>query len=160
MKRIFETIIDDLIPYNKDYKDALYEIKKKSSGVKKSNSGGWHSEDISNFITFLSLKRVIDRIVKKEKLFDRVEFHSMWGNINPPLTWNERHNHSGLALSGCYYIQTGTLAGNFLIEEDDDYFNLNAVATFMLASIIWPMYSSLKLGCIGIVIPPDINFSP
>ena len=124
MKRIFETIIDDLIPYNKDYKDALYEIKKKSSGVKKSNSGGWHSEDISNFITFLSLKRVIDRIVKKEKLFDRTEFHSMWGNINPPLTWNERHNHPGLALSGCYYIQTGTLAGNFLIEEDDDYFNL------------------------------------
>ena len=121
---IFETILDDLIPYNKDYKEALYNLKEKSPGVQKSNSGGWHSENILNLMSFTSLKRVIQYTIQKENLLNNVDFHSMWGNINPTSSWNERHNHSGYALSGCYYIQIGFTAGNFLIEEDNDYFNL------------------------------------
>ena len=121
---IFETTIDDLIPHNKDYKEALYTLKEKSTGVQKSNSGGWHSENILNFMSFTSLKRVIQNTAQKENLLDKVDFHSMWGNINPPSSWNERHNHSDFALSGCYYVQAGFLTGNFLIEEDVDYFNL------------------------------------
>ena len=121
---IFEKTLDDLIPYNKDYKDALYNLKEKSPGVKKSNSGGWHSDNILELASFISLKRVIKYTIQTELFLNQVDFYSMWGNINPTSTWNERHNHSDFALSGCYYVQAGWSSGNFLIEEDDDYLNL------------------------------------
>ena len=121
---IFESILDDLIPHNRDYKDALYNLKEKNSGVHKSNSGGWHSENILNLVSFTSLKRVIEYTIQKENLLNNVDFYSMWGNINPTSSYNVRHNHSDFALSGCYYIQAGWSTGNFIIEEDIDYFNL------------------------------------
>ena len=44
---------------------------------------------------------------------------------------NENHHHSGLVLSGCYYIKTNILCGDFLIEIDDDYLTPPETYTFI-----------------------------
>ena len=132
MNNVFIENAEELLPYNKEYEKTLYKIKENNPGVEKSNFGGsWHSEDIKDLDSFISLKLYIEGIVKSKKILDKIEFHSMWGNINPPGSWNESHCHSGLALSGCYYVKTDIFTGNFLIEIDDDYLTLPKNNTYI-----------------------------
>ena len=114
MNNVIVENAEELLSHNKEYEKILYEIKEKSPGIEKSNfGGGWHSEDITNLESFTSLKLYIERIVERKKILDNFKFHSMWGNINPPGAWNENHHHSGLALSGCYYIKTNIFGTGF-----------------------------------------------
>ena len=100
MNNVIVENAEELLSHNKEYEKILYEIKEKNPGIKKSNfGGGWHSEDITNLESFTSLKLYIERIVERKKILNNFKFHSMWGNINPPGSWNENHHHSGLDLS-------------------------------------------------------------
>ncbi len=40
-----------------------------------------------------------------------------WFNINPPMSWNERHNHRGHAYAGVYILQKPTDSGELLFHD-------------------------------------------
>ena len=143
MNNVLVENAEELLSHNKEYEKTLYDIKEENPGIKKSNfGGGWHSEDITNLESFASLKLYIECIVERKKILDNFKFHSMWGNINPPGAWNENHHHSGLALSGCYYIKTNTSCGDLLIEIDDDYLTPPETCSFIPEDGMMLLFSS------------------
>lgn len=94
------------------YIDYLYEIREKVKyGNKRSNSGGYQTLD--NLDTLDIFKDLTDKILESFTNRSKVkaEFINMWGNINPPHTANEVHNHAENygnfqnVLSGVLYLK-------------------------------------------------------
>ena len=92
-----------------------YEMKRKDEiGDKRSNIGGWHSDDILNQIhpEFVKLTNKIDdaaNIYHHEiqlKKTHHQKLSNIWININQKGHSNEYHIHSRATLSGAFYLTT------------------------------------------------------
>ena len=111
-----ETIID------KDLTSYIKTMQKIDNGVKRSNSGGWHSK------IFREPEREFESLWEKIEAhlneFNRnmdmdgdVHITSMWFNINPKHTYNIPHNHPRSNYSGVYYVKTPENCGNIYFQN-------------------------------------------
>tara|TARA_B100000287_G_scaffold150874_1_gene142729 strand:- start:206 stop:814 length:609 start_codon:yes stop_codon:yes gene_type:complete len=99
----FKIIKDEVLNY-------IYQEKKKSHGVIKSNRGGWQSPAV-----YTQFNNILSDIVKKEvtdyftinKIFKEgvgIYFDNLWININPKGAFNVRHVHPQSDISGVWWI--------------------------------------------------------
>ena len=104
-----ELNIDSLIEF-------CYEMKRENeNGVKKSNMGGWQSDDIINetHIEFVKLKNKIEEVVNiyhheiqlKKTYYQKID--CIWANINQKGHSNVFHDHPHSILSGAFYLTDG-----------------------------------------------------
>ena len=84
---------------------------------------------------------------------------NFWVNINPPGTYNRRHDHQQSILSGVYYVDCeGDNIGDFIIERDDNmeffggnyqnrspicmnYFSIKPLTNFLFILPAWTYHS-------------------
>ena len=102
-----ELNIDSLIEF-------CYEMKRKNEiGDKRSNIGGWHSDNISNKThpEFVKLTNKIEdaaniyhhKIQLKNTHHQKID--NIWANINQKGHSNEYHKHPFACLSGVFYLR-------------------------------------------------------
>tara|TARA_Y100000114_G_C11760284_1_gene329161 strand:- start:765 stop:1415 length:651 start_codon:yes stop_codon:yes gene_type:complete len=112
---------------NKPIKDYCYHLQKNTEGVIISNRGGWHSKEILEPLP-IELHNLFDQTTKWVNNYctqitgiSDLMVGNFWFNINPPNTFNRRHDHQNSVLSGVYYVDCeGDNIGNFVIERDDN----------------------------------------
>ena len=113
-KTELELNIDSLIEF-------CYEMKRKNEkGIEKSNTGGWHSDNIINetHTEFIKLKIEIEDAaniyhhdIQLKKIYEQ-KIENIWVNINQKGHSNEIHDHPHAIFSGAFYLtngETGTI---------------------------------------------------
>jgi uncharacterized protein (TIGR02466 family) len=88
-----------------------------SNGRKKSNVGGWQSNDIQdepeleNLVNEINLR--LDDLSSVSGLSSayKLRIINMWININPKYSYNANHIHNGSFFSGSYYIKVPENSG-------------------------------------------------
>ena len=150
---------------NEKLEKDIYELKEKDPGAEKgySNRGGWHSSPQNNNEIQEIFKPIIDAFGKifPEMVFNpkisRIDFLSIWANINPKGSYNVTHNHPRCDLSGVYYVkvpegESGTLnfidprpalsyGNNFIVER---YVGGDSVPRFPVVGNMYLFPSSLE----------------
>jgi uncharacterized protein (TIGR02466 family) len=108
---------NDLISY-------VHQEKSKSSGVKKSNAGGWQSTDDYNQKEDNLIKSLIDTQLESffanKQIFNNfstAKMNSMWLNCNDTGNYNHSHNHPGCDLSGVLWLKVPKNSGNIVFES-------------------------------------------
>lgn len=114
------------IPNVEDLVQFVYTERRRSDGVKKSNAGGWQSEDnyngdnpITSIIHPHMEKLFADRSLFKESL--SVKMNSLWINLNEPGNYNHSHNHPGSDLSGVLWLKVPPKSGNIVFESPHSF---------------------------------------
>ena len=96
----------------------VYEQKEKdSTGVVKSNRGGWQSDSfyysddnlLMSTITKSLTSYFNENILQKNKKFD---IDALWMNVNGKGDYNNAHNHPMCHLAGVFWIKTPPKCGN------------------------------------------------
>ena len=111
--------IDELVQY-------VYQESKENVGVKRSNAGGWQSDDTyhgDNPITRIIHPQMesffADKSLFKESL--TVKMNSLWINLNKPGDYNHSHNHPGCDLSGILWLKVPPKSGNIVFESPHSF---------------------------------------
>lgn len=112
---------------NEKIKKEIYEIKKRDSeSAKKSNLGGWQSEDISMEMCGNGLKDIVKSLTLAANNISNlysvnwdVGLINFWANINGYKDSNLPHNHPGSIMSGCYYVDCNESSGKIVFERPD-----------------------------------------
>ena len=113
---------ENLIADNNYLKKIILNMMKDDKGVKKSNVGGWQSNDI-NKKDFNSLITIInEKTIQIHKELEypqnvRLEVSNIWTNVNFPKTVNRMHDHPLGILSGTYYVQVDNKTGDIEFED-------------------------------------------
>ena len=105
-----------------------YDLKDLNTGVKRSNIGGWHSDDLTlskvhpksemyKFIT--EVDRFANSINEVLDIKDKLYLDTFWVNINGKGNANNSHTHPGFVLSGCYYVQCNQDSGKIVFDRGD-----------------------------------------
>jgi len=112
---------------NESIKEYCYKLSKEKKGVVISNRGGFHSAEllhpIPDALTFLvnQIHSYINGYCTQITGVNDLIVGNLWVNINPPGTYNRRHDHQRAVLSAVYYVDCeGSNIGNFVIERDDN----------------------------------------
>ena len=112
---------------NASIREYCYNLMKNTEGVVISNRGGWHSKEIlqpiPDALTFLvdQITAYINGYCAQITSINDLAVGNLWVNINPPNTFNRRHDHQNAVLSAVYYVDAeGPNIGNFVIERDDN----------------------------------------
>ena len=112
---------------NASIREYCYHLKDNTKGVVISNRGGWHSKEIlkpiPEALTFLvdQITAYINGYCAQITGINDLAVGNLWVNINPPNTFNRRHDHQNAVLSAVYYVDAeGSNIGNFVIERDDN----------------------------------------
>lgn len=121
--------IEELLQYVQDQ-------KKSSPGVKKSNAGGWQSDD-QCYLSDNPLKKVIDREMEKffadKTIFNQsftAKMKDMWINCNKPGDYNYSHNHPGSDLSGILWLKTPPKGGNIVFESPFSFVQYKLIESY------------------------------
>jgi len=119
-------------PLNAELSRRIIEMREQSPGIRKSNVGGWHSDDQllqslgEPYGTQLgkmfleNIKAAMSTIAEGiEGLPSKVNMHA-WANVNRRGDSNVAHIHPGFTWSGVYYVATDTSpdAGGELVFAD------------------------------------------
>lgn len=103
----------------KDIIDYVKNLKKNNKGRKRSNIGGWQSNDlILNNKTLIPLVKEIENAVSvygKNVNFKKnitYKICDMWANINNYKDFNVPHIHPNSLISGVFYLKTPKNCGN------------------------------------------------
>ena len=107
----FDEVKNNLINY-------IYNLKNSDpTGVKKSNYGGWQSSlfelDRDNLLQKFLLKCLNNLPIHQAYSVDG----NYWVNINPPNSFNVKHNHPQTDLAGVLWINCPNNSGNILFEN-------------------------------------------
>jgi hypothetical protein len=109
---------------NEQLRPRVLEQASRSSGLNKTNAGGWHSEvgrlefcgDAGKRLVrhmhemaYEATQRTLAELRSKSRCTFRWVLHA-WANVNGPGDFNRYHAHAGSTWSGCYYIDTGAPA--------------------------------------------------
>ena len=112
---------------NEPIKEYCYKLRDETDGVVISNRGGFHSKEllhpIPDAFTFLvsQIHSYINGYCSQITGINELAAGNLWVNINPPGTYNRRHDHQRAVLSAVYYVDCeGSNIGNFVIERDDN----------------------------------------
>ena len=112
---------------NAPIKEYCYHLRDNTEGVVISNRGGWHSKEIlkpipvelQNFFT--QVQSWANNYCAQITGITDLVLGNWWININPPGTYNRRHDHQKSILSGVYYVDCeGDNIGNLVVERDDN----------------------------------------
>ena len=100
----FKIIKDDVIKF-------IYQERKKSDGVKRSNQGGWQSlptyADSDNILVD-TVRESLDSYFATTPIFKekvKIRINSLWININKKNDSNVEHLHPASHLSGVWWIK-------------------------------------------------------
>tara|TARA_R110002020_G_scaffold13353_5_gene48254 strand:+ start:3738 stop:4331 length:594 start_codon:yes stop_codon:yes gene_type:complete len=118
---------DDFNNFKKQIFTILEEKKQNNFTVKKSNLGGFQTENISSDISKYNLgieKILMNKIInmlKNSYTFNEVELslHEMWINENNKGDFNSPHIHPGSDFSGVLYIKTSEKSGDVAFIRND-----------------------------------------
>ena len=110
---------------NKKLLDNILKWKDRDeSGVKRSNSIGWHSDvDMHKreeyFDIVEELKKMQLEIFEMEHYDKKTEpcLGTMWANINPKFSYNRSHVHPGALWSGVYYVKAPKDSGSICFVD-------------------------------------------
>ena len=112
---------------NAPIKEYCYKLRDETEGVVISNRGGWHSGEILNPIPnelqhfFEQATAWTNNYCAQITNITDLVMGNWWVNINPPGTYNRRHDHQRSILSGVYYVDCeGDDIGNLVVERDDN----------------------------------------
>ena len=112
---------------NESIKEYCYKLRDETEGVVISNRGGFHSKEllhpIPDALPFLinQIHSYINGYCSQITGINELAAGNLWVNINPPGTYNRRHDHQRAVLSAVYYVDCeGPNIGNFVIERDDN----------------------------------------
>ena len=113
-------IWEDGSELNEVLKDSILAHQAKSSGITKSNSGGWHSEvgqlefcggagmRLREHMYALANEATRRFLAEQRREFSPINWTlSAWANVNRSGDFNKVHVHPGSTWSGTYYIDTG-----------------------------------------------------
>jgi uncharacterized protein (TIGR02466 family) len=99
-------------------------VKNKQEGIKKSNCGGFHSNDLQkNNPAIVSLVTEIEsrsNILAKEilKINSNLELKNIWININGFKDFNIVHKHPFSKISGVFYVKVPKNSGNLIFVNE------------------------------------------
>jgi uncharacterized protein (TIGR02466 family) len=91
-----------------------------------SNRGGWQSNPMTNNdhpeLKKLILKTTseIETVYKSLHISRLPKLSNFWINVNPPHSYNERHNHTLSFFSCVYYVNVPKNSGEFIVERSDE----------------------------------------
>ncbi len=107
---------------NQYLKNNIIHLSKTTTGIKKSNINGWHSQnDIFKMPEYQRLVNILyqmqNEIYQEEGLASEPFLGTMWANINPKGSFNQPHVHSNCLWSGVYYVETPNNCGNLNIKD-------------------------------------------
>lgn len=102
-----------------DYLNEIKELAETEPSVKKSNMGGFQTQDnLHKNGVFRelcdNLENYASVILKEYDIYTKPKISEMWGNINRYKDFNASHVHSGV-LSGVFYLQTPENCGNLIL---------------------------------------------
>lgn len=109
-----------------EFKDEIYkELKteqKKNHFVKKSNIGGFQTENlknsvIENYIIKNSFALLNDKYTTLHAT--EVSIKNFWINVNYKNSWNVPHVHPNSNFSGVFYLETPEDSGNLIFLRND-----------------------------------------
>ena len=112
---------------NEPIKEYCYRLQRESKGVVISNRGGFHSNEIIHPIPdelqnfFYQVQGWANNYCAQITGITDLVMGNWWVNINPPGTYNRRHDHQKSILSGVYYVDCeGESIGRLVVERDDN----------------------------------------
>lgn len=93
----------------------LHKESKEKEGLKRSNYGGWHSDDdLINWIADMDRIDLIRIITETESVFKTLlnqqatkYIMKAWANVNRNGDYNTIHSHPNFQISGVYYVSDG-----------------------------------------------------
>tara|TARA_B100000287_G_scaffold266424_1_gene250578 strand:+ start:803 stop:1459 length:657 start_codon:yes stop_codon:yes gene_type:complete len=131
--KIFTKVLLDSESNRLEIIDECYRLRdKNNNGIKRSNFGGWHSENnlIQNKVFDKLHNNIIETINKdinvnyyknlNNKVFTKEFISSSWVTINNNSDFNMPHTHEGSWLSGVFYIKLPDnykQAGDILFQD-------------------------------------------
>ena len=117
-------ILKTKLDYPLDEIEALCQIErsKDSTGIIKSNLGGWQSDNIiypdSPFFFLQDIEKICQEIAKDVlKINKSIFLNNAWININQKDNSNQVHTHPNNILSGVYYVKTPEKCGNIVFRH-------------------------------------------
>jgi len=118
----FDEVKNDLIDY-------IYDLKNSEpNGIRVSNRGGWHSS-LFNIDDENILQEFLSKCLSNFSALQ--QFCSMdgdyWVNINPPKSFNTKHNHPATDLTGVLWIKCPDDSGNILFENPSVFHDFNTI---------------------------------
>tara|TARA_Y100000592_G_scaffold86844_1_gene140652 strand:- start:694 stop:1269 length:576 start_codon:yes stop_codon:yes gene_type:complete len=115
---------EDLKLDTKSMKKYIMSIREKNDSVKKSNIGGWQSDNLEG--EHPPLNNLFNGIEKHANIFaneiglkDGLRISNGWININYYKDYNVDHIHGHCMMSGVYYIETPKDCGNIEFSAGD-----------------------------------------
>ena len=125
---VFKYNFKNSAEYNPKLSDYIYKLyKKDSTGINRSNRGGWHSKNFelndSNSIQFkfaIDLQKYILNTFKGlgwKTESQNIRIKEMWAIINKKEDFNVVHTHPNAYLSAAYYVKAPKECGNFQVEN-------------------------------------------
>ncbi len=114
---IYERELADYHHHREALVDLILALRGASHGVRRSNQGGWHSEDElhrHNHPAIAWLTREILATARaalheplKQSGAGQIALTQSWANINERYDWNAPHEHLPADWSGVFYVQSG-----------------------------------------------------
>ena len=132
---VFHFRVENYQELNTELENYILNLKKKDEkGQKKSNAGGWHSQnfDLTNDNTAKKFAKIIEKFYKKVIIdemgwkynSDRVKIEGMWSIINKKGSFNIQHNHPNSYLSAAYYVRHPEKSGKIRFFDPREQKNI------------------------------------
>jgi len=91
-----------------------------------SNRGGWQSSRTGLFHEMFSkqievIKNNLSKLIREYNFVVGLDIPSMWININPKYSYNNRHTHPGANISGVLWVKIPENSGDFVFEMPDSF---------------------------------------
>jgi uncharacterized protein (TIGR02466 family) len=124
------TIAVDMLELdNEVIKNYCYSLKEKSNNTQYSNYGGWHSNQIKEYVPILSdlFGQITNRLSALHTHFlfkqsRKLNIDNFWVNINGKGHANMPHTHRGWTFSGVYYVQAHGKCGDLVLVHPSQQF--------------------------------------
>jgi len=125
---------------NNSLTEECYLLKKNTSGRVFSNEGGWQSQNLTTDILSKNNLKEIDNLTSdiinylnnylSSIFLPSAYISNIWVNINPPNSFNLRHNHPGSILSGTYYVKVPQNSESDIVFTRNSYFRDSNMLVF------------------------------
>tara|TARA_B100000401_G_scaffold351567_1_gene249189 strand:+ start:126 stop:731 length:606 start_codon:yes stop_codon:yes gene_type:complete len=128
---IFKYKFDNSKEINTELSKYIYDLRDKDTdGVKRSNKGGWHSQNFKltekNSIQLKFALKIQPYIIDVFQNFGwkiknkNIRISEMWAIINKKDDFNVIHTHPNCYLSAAYYVKAGKDCGKFEVEHPNN----------------------------------------
>ena len=125
---VFKYKFEGFEELNKELSDYIYKLREDDKeGLKRSNKGGWHSQNFqltdTNSIQYKFGVKLQKYIVNAFQNFGwkienkNIRISEMWAIINKKDDFNVLHTHPNCYLSSAYYVKAEKNCGKFEIEN-------------------------------------------